>query len=369
MHTILRAVAIVLSVAFFALGANALPRFAARTGATCQSCHVNPTGAGMRIAYGAQYGREQLPVPEWSKDFEVEDFTTLLSNFLGVGADVRTLYYYRQVPGGVSKDSSNNAFWEMQGDVYLNFKLAKKVNVYIDKGLYSGLEIFGMLHVLPAAGYVKVGKFVPGYGTRTDDHTSYIRTMTGFSPELGRPEHTGLEAAINPGIFTILGGLYNATEGFGLSGSTKSYLGRAEFRTKIADNFTLGLGGNILATSFSSDVKKTLYGGFGEISFADLTLLGEVDYIANKTSASTITAMALYAEADYPIFTGLDLKLMYDFGDNDIDIKAGSNSRFSVGVEFFPIQGVEVRPVYRLNKESPNDGANNEFDLVLHFYL
>jgi len=45
----------------------ALPRFAARTGAKCQSCHVDPTGGEMRQAFGVQYGRDQLPVPEWSK--------------------------------------------------------------------------------------------------------------------------------------------------------------------------------------------------------------------------------------------------------------------------------------------------------------
>ena len=42
-----------------------LPRFASRTGAKCQSCHVDPSGGEMRQAFGVQYGRDDLPVPAW----------------------------------------------------------------------------------------------------------------------------------------------------------------------------------------------------------------------------------------------------------------------------------------------------------------
>ena len=51
--------------------ATALPRFASRKGARCQSCHVNPSGGAMRQPFGVQYGWEQLPVPAWSKEFEL----------------------------------------------------------------------------------------------------------------------------------------------------------------------------------------------------------------------------------------------------------------------------------------------------------
>ena len=46
------------------VAAQALPRFAAETGAKCQSCHINPSGGGMRNAFGAQSppGRK---IPDW----------------------------------------------------------------------------------------------------------------------------------------------------------------------------------------------------------------------------------------------------------------------------------------------------------------
>ena len=89
--------------------------------------------------------------------------------------------------------TTNNAFFQMQGDVYLNFRLAKKVNIYLDKGIYSAFEIFGLLNILPGNGYIKIGKFLPNYGTRLDDHRTFIRDRAGFNPESGRAELTGAE--------------------------------------------------------------------------------------------------------------------------------------------------------------------------------
>jgi hypothetical protein len=50
-------------------------------------------------------------------------------------------------------------------------------------------------------------------------------------------------------------------------------------------------------------------------------------------------------------------------------VKSGSTSRYSIGAEFFPIGGVEVRPVYRFIIEDPVDVKNNEFDVLFHIYL
>lgn len=352
-------------------GLYALPRFAARTGSKCQSCHVNPSGAGMRQALGVQYGREELPVPAWSQDFQLEDVTTLLTNVLGVGADFRTLYYTRQIPDSTGKAStSSDAFWQMQGDLYLNFRVAKKVQLYLKKGLYSGFEVFGLLWILPENGHLKVGKFVPNYGMKTDDHTAFVRTQTGMSPETGRPELTGVEAAISPGRFHVTGGFYNAADAFGGGTSEKAFLGRAEGLFRISEDVYAGIGGNVMYKQQPADRSVTLYGGFGSFSLGNLTLLGEVDMIRLKQlSGSAVSGVVVYGEASYGVTPGVDLKIGYDFYDPDRDIKSGAMSRYSVGLEFFPIAGVEVRPMYRILVEEPTDVANNELHILFHIYL
>jgi hypothetical protein len=350
--------------------APALPRFAAYTGSKCQSCHVNPSGGGMRTPFGAQFGREELPVPEWSDDLGLEDLAKLVPGFLGVGADFRTLYIARQIPDSAGNASrTQDEFWQMQGDIYFNFRIAKKVNLYFKKGLYSGFEAFGLLHVLPANGHVKVGKFVPNYGLRLDDHTAFIRRYTGFSPETGRPEITGLEAAVAPGPMTIGAGVYNAADGFGATGgSEKAFLGRLEGMFGLSEKAFVGLGANVFRRNQASG-SVTLYGGFGSIGLGRLTLLGEGDVLRSAGPSLTTTGVLLYGEANYTVVDGLDLKVAYDFYDADKDLKSGATSRYSIGAEFFPLSGVEVRPMYRIITEDPKDLADNEFHLLFHIYL
>lgn len=356
---------------FLAVNAQALPRFAARTGQKCMSCHVNPSGGGMRTPMGAQYGREEIPVPSLAEGFQLEDFTTLVANVLGVGADFRTIYYYQQYPDTGSGSTNANAFWQMQGDLYLNFRVAKKVNLYLDKGLYSGFEAFGLLNVLPASGSVKIGKFVPNYGLKLDDHTAYIRTITGFSPAVGRPELTGVELAVAPGPSTIMGGLFNAEDGFGGSvGNSKAYLGRAEVLWPAAEDIGIGFGGNLFGYESPQDASRILYyGGFGLFSIYDFSLIGEVDWLRTEGESATVVGAVVYGEANYPVITGVDLKLAYDFYDPDLDLKTGARSRYGFGVEFFPIGGVELRLMYRVASEEGVDGQTNEVDAMFHLYL
>jgi hypothetical protein len=346
--------------------AHALPRFASRTGAKCQSCHVNPTGGGMRQAFGAQYGRETLPVPEWSDEYEIEDFSATLTNFVGVGADLRTVFLYEQRP----EKSSRNAFWQMQGDLYLNLRVAKKISIYLDKGLYSGFEAFGLASILPANGHIKVGKFVPGYGLKTDDHRSFIRQETGFSPEESRPERTGLEVGVAPGVLSILGGVYNSEEGFGFGpGNQKAVLGRVDGMFKLDEDLTLGVGANVYSAQSSTGEQRTFWGGMGMFSFGELTLTGEADLLKRDSAGVKVDGLVTFLEAAFIVTPGLDLKAGYEFFDPDVDVKDGSTSRINLGVEFFPLPGVELRPVYRFVLDDPEEIDNDEFQFIMHLYL
>jgi len=71
----------------------------------------------MRQAFGVQYGRDELPVLQWAGDYSLDEFSTKLSDMVSVGADVRTLYFYQQIPdtGEGASTSNQNAFWQMQG--------------------------------------------------------------------------------------------------------------------------------------------------------------------------------------------------------------------------------------------------------------
>jgi hypothetical protein len=332
----------------------------------------------MRQAFGVQYGRETLPVPTWSEEFGVDDFSTKVTDFLSVGADFRTLFFYQQNPDVGNPPQSvkgTNAFWQMQGNLDLNFRLAKKVSVYLAKGLYSSdaysdFEVFGLLNILPANGYVKIGKFVPNFGTKMDDHRTYVRTYTGFSPEIRRPELTGGEIGFAPGPIALTAGAYNAADGFGAgTGNNKALLGRIEGMFKAAEELHIGIGGDVFTKKTAGGTRNTVYGGFGAISFQDLTILGEADFIRATLGGADSTGVVAFIEANYVLTPGLDLKLGYDFYDPNKDLKTGSMSKYTVGLEFFPMAGVEVRPLYHFVKDEPIDVKNDEFQLMVHFYF
>jgi len=350
-----------------------LPRFASRTGAKCQSCHVDPSGGEMRQAFGVQYGRDQLPVPAWSMEGEGTDFSNVITNILGVGADFRTLYFSREL----SDSSRMNGFFQMQGDLYVNLRVTQKVFLYLNlnKGVTTGFDAFALMNVLPASGHLKIGRFIPDYGTKLDDHTAYIRQYTRLSPEYDLPERTGAEAAVSPGPFTITGGIYNADEGGSIpSSNSKAYLGRGEGMFRLAEHVSLGLGGNVFSSS-AQGVKNTYYGGFGSFSVGDFTLLGEADWLrispsASALSGNTTTGLVTYTEADYMVVQGVDLKVAYDFYDQDVNYRTGAKSRYTFGLELFPVSGVEVRPLFRLyRQQDPDIGTMTEFDLMLHLYI
>jgi len=363
---------------------EALPKFATRQGAKCQSCHINPTGKGMRSTFGSTYGREELPMPSYKEATDIEEFSPALNDFFTIGMDYRTLFFYEP-------KKNESSFFQMQGDLYFDLRLNKKFRIYIDKGLYSGFEVFGLAKVLPLDGYIKVGKFIPAYGLKIDDHNAFIRGGQYGGGEfasvfpLGYPnglrfgersEDTGLEFGFTPSIFSLNIGVFNGTPGGGLNGvsgeKTKAIVVRGDMniQTDIANAI---IGGSLYKQPNATLPGKTqFFGGFGIVSFANnLTLSAEVDYATtfNGTLNKEVTGLMSFTELSYIVFQGIDLKVAYENYDPDSKLANGSFSTITVGAEFFPFTGVEVRPVYRFNQEKPKEISNDEFLLLFHFYL
>jgi hypothetical protein len=360
---------------------------------------VNPTGKGMRNTFGSTYGREELPmrtyknVVDTSDDGKVtmtkedvtniDDFSTAITPNLSYGADFRTLYFYEA-------NNKTSSVFQMQGDLYLNFRLNRQFLLYVDKELYNGFEVFGLAKVLPLDGYFKVGQFIPSYGTKIDDHTTFIRGGPYFplNPAIANypqglvfgernglhPQQTGIEAGISPSIFSLQVGLFNGYPNSGTSGTNATKFKTITVRgdaTIQSELINVNVGGSFYNDPNPDPTEKaTFYGGFGSITvLKSLTLNGEFDYIQTPVAGVTTTGFMSYTELNYVLVNGVDLKLGYDFYDPDKNLKTGSEARTNVGAEFFLMSGVEVRPLYRFNLEQPTEINNDEFDLMFHFFL
>jgi len=344
---------------FIAAQGYALPRFSSSAYLKCQNCHIDPNGGGMRNYYGMMmYGRETLPVHSWSDDSTMLNFTTQLNDFISVGMDMRTLFMYKQ-------QQKYTSFFQMQGDFYLSARLSKKLLLTITKSLFHDFEIFGIAQILPLNGYVKVGRFTPAYGTKIDDHTAFIRTKTVFP--LYRREDTGIEAGISPTLFTWNAGIYNGDDGGDPSnGTIRLVTSRAEAQFRI-ENINLSLGGSIWYNKGETGT-LTMYGGFTGLYYKDISVHAEVDLKKNNAGTGTQEFIS-YLEVNYLVTSGVDLKFMYDFYDPDKALKTGSESRYGFGVEFFPLPGLELRPMFRIINSMPGIAQEREFDFIVHLYL
>ncbi len=356
--------------------AFSLPQFALRTGARCQSCHMNPTGSGMRSEFGSkQYGRETLPMEMFRDVSAFEDFEPKLSETFSMGMDVRTLFQR------LGADHSNS-FFEMEGNLYINAQLNKFLSIYLDKGLYQGFQIYGIVR-LPENLGLKVGKFLPAAGLRTDDHTAFSRQGVPGVLDLpfgARGEDTGIEAIYSPDHLLFTAGIFNgesggtgglATAGFGRKRLASAI--RGEYVNRLSDALGISAGASYYSTGdFNGEYSKLgIAGIFGGIDLLKtVTVQAEFDAVAYTPllSGTATTGRIVYAEANVLVAPGFDLKLQYDFTDPDIDVKSGTYSRIGAGGSIFILSGLELRPEYRITTDL-SGRKTRDILTQLHFYL
>jgi hypothetical protein len=173
----------------------------------------------------------------------------------------------------------------------------------------------------------------------------------------------------------------------GMSGDIDGDVAKAVFG-KVEAYGSLGglnlLGGISSYNDASGGQKLNLQEAYGAVSLSQrLTMIASVERIQGNSSVMSVNAdrnqrnaagaslkqLAFMVEADYLLTDGLDLKLMYDFFDPNTDVKSGTATRLSGGVEFVPLSGVEVRPLIRYTKDTLLDRNTTEFQVLVHLFL
>ena len=275
------AFSLVLTAASFSL-----PRFSSRMNLPCQSCHINPSGGGMRTTFGANFGRDDISVKAWQEDYALEDFSTKLTNFISYGADFRFLGFYQSK---TSPDVSSSSFFPMQMDVYFNLAVSKKINLYVNPafGPYSRLEMFAVAKVLPLNGYLKLGRFAPSHGLRYDDHTSFIRQATPFRNYGG--QQSGLELGFNPEPISMMGAVTNGMRGDLDGGLAKAVFGRIEGHGTLG---TINLMAGVSSYNDASGGQNlNLLEGYGAVTISErLTVMGTVERIQGNSGTMSMNS-------------------------------------------------------------------------------
>jgi len=401
------AVAAFVATMLTAAAAEAVPRFAARTGNDCSKCHVNPTGGGPRTRYGRNvFEREYLPI-EWGgepmdagADLEVGFGDGRYSAALG--ADVRAAYL-RMMPRPFGPPPPEglglNSFYLMQADLYVTAELTDYVTLSLDQGL-NRTEVFGMVHSRDRNVWLKAGQFVMPYGLRMPNHRLFVREQTGFNPAGDyRGLDTGLEAGASLGPFNLVAAVSNGKPPGGTldfdGNKSKAVWAKTEF-VHGGDGLKLRLGLNA-ARNFAgrqqvriedgepslladSRVWTRQAGAYITAALGRFSYIGEVD-VFDTTEFSTDeetfaqsrqsqTGYASYQELGFTPTQGVDLQALVEFSDPSVHYAGGTMTRIGAGFEIFPLPMLEWKLVARHTlAERPRRDGMNELFTYLHFFM
>ncbi|MFO0726698.1 MAG: hypothetical protein U1E65_23120 [Myxococcota bacterium] len=395
---------VALRCVFFALlslvgaRAEALPRFAARTGGDCRLCHVSPGGGGMRNRYGAGvFQRHDLGM-KLGGDAEDDDgfsFSPQLTEWLSIGTDLRTAYIYSApdkspVPG--TPVDPTNTFLLMQADLYTAAQLGSHVQVALDVGVYTGFEAWALVkaaaHPSDFDLYLKVGRFMPSFGLRDANHDSYARQGVGLG---AADRDTGVELTGIAGPVTlsvaVLNGTFGETafDGHGTDhrGFEKAVASRLAVRMGT-ENFHLQLGGSFYWNDnvekvnplFRPSLAASIDPGVGvdEIR-ADAFLLaayGRLSYTADAVFVSDqvtgknghLKGYAASQELGLVLFQGVELIGSFEFADPDIDLADDASIRVGGAAELFFGPYFELRAMAR-HAFSKNAATGDVTDLLV----
>ena len=342
-----------------ALSAGAVPRYSVMYNQSCTLCHVDPSGGGQRSLYGAQFfaytDLAMTPTPLE----KLGAIQPMLNDQIQIGFDMRTVFYGLDQPAG-------NTFMQMQGDLYLNFQLNPQWNFYLDKGLYSGFEIFGVGHILPYNGYIKAGRFTPPYGLRLADHKAFVRQrLLGFGEAW---EETGVEIGFHPQQFTLALAATNGSESFQDGDEGKAVTARADVRFSLSEvRLWIGASGRYNEITSAGDVQvNVVTGGFGGIVYGPLQITGEVDY----RNDDTVKRLATFAEAALHLRRGVLFKLEHDFWDANIDETSGAENMYLGGFEIVPTGFLQLIPNVRFHDLEPGSDADYyEGEIQFHLFF
>jgi hypothetical protein len=265
--------ALILLLGCLAIEAHAEPYLAVQTGFRCQQCHINPTGGGMRNAFGDVFAQTQLPAQHL--DTGTDTWAGNLSRFLSIGGDLRFNGTYTEVP----HTSSTDEFDLDQARLYVNATvIPDRLSVYVDELLAPGGALNREAYVLywgaSHTWYVKAGQLYLPYGLRLEDQTAFIRTVPGINmdtPDKG--VEFGWEKGPWDAQFAVSNGTAGASEvDHGKQYSAQLYHVQSVWRLGAAANYNDAAAG-----------AKSSYGIFGGVRTGPIAWLAEADLIDDKS--------------------------------------------------------------------------------------
>ena len=318
------------------LGGHAFaePYLAVRYGLKCETCHVNPTGGGLRADFGDVFAQTQMPAHPIRGNWGL--WTGEVTKWLRLGGDLRYDANFVDTPHA----PNTHRLAVQQGRLYgeaevIPNRLIFYADAQVTPGTAKDHEAYALLWSANHDWYVKAGKMYLPFGFRLEDQTAFVydvSSITMLSPDNGLElgwmrGHWDTQVTVSQGTFA--GGLP--------SGGGREYGVQASY---VESGWRLGVAANDDDATFA---RRRILGVFGGVRTGPVEWLGELDTVEDKSGTPTVTQAAALLEADWLIAPGNNLKVTFEPYDPDRDATGNGQSRWSLVYELTPVQFVQIR--------------------------
>ena len=331
---------------------SAEPYLAVLEGQSCGTCHVSPSGGGMRNVYGNVYSRSLLPVKTiGAENDDPFIWTGEILKILKLGANVRGSWRDVDIPHASTESTTDLD----RASVYLAIEPIKdRLLIYADQEFGQGTNFNREAWArwsFNASIYVRAGRMFLPYGLRLEDDTAWIRQIPGIN--FTTPDK-GVELGLEKGAWSAQFAVSNGTAGGDEIDSGKQYSLAA---TYVQPNWRVGGSLNYNDSSFGD---RELYSIFAGLRRDNWGFLAEVDFIVDMGFPDgRRSQLAALLEANWRYRKGQNLKLTYEKLDPDDTVEEDHQNRWSVIWEVFPVQNLQFRAGLRVYDGIPQSNVQN----------
>jgi hypothetical protein len=312
------------------------PYLAVRYGLKCTSCHVNPTGGGLRSDFGDVFAQTTLPAHRLGNSGL---WTGELTRWLRMGGDLRYDADFTHTPGSPSTHGLNIQQGRLYGEAE---PIANRLIFYVDEQVTPGPgdpinhEAYAIFWSAAHDWYIKGGRMYLPFGFRFEDQTAFVydvSSITMYAPD------NGLEFGWLRGHWDAQVTVDNATAAGALpSTNGKEYGLQASY---VESQWRLGVAAHDDDSPFA---RRQIFGIFGGTRTGPVTWLGEVDSVENKWQPEKgVTEAGLLLEGDWLVAAGNNLKFTVERLDPDRDARGNARTRLSFVYELTPVQFLQLR--------------------------
>lgn len=337
---------------------RAEPYLAVEKGMKCATCHVSPTGGGMRNVYGNVYAQTEFVERTIG---ERARWTGEIGKYLGLGGDLRWGWDRQDVPGQPSSEETDLEEFL----AYVELKpFPKYLSLYFDAKLRPDdpdlREQYARLKMPGGKWWLRAGEFFLPYGLRLQDDEAFIRQVGGIN--YNTPD-TGWEVGYEGGAWTAQLAVTRGTAGGPEVDSGKQYSLRVGY---LESRWQAGASVNFNDASAGDRQMQNLFAGFrtGPVNW-----LAEVDYIVDEGYAPRRHLWATLVEANWRYRQGHNLKATFEWFDPDDDVDEDEQNRLSLVWEYAPVQFVQARAGYRDYDGIPQNAGQNREQFFAEIHL